>query len=208
MVSQPAFSHFPAPVPQCEEHSSAPGGPPDHTAQGAGRDPAHQPLPAFVLMLWFGPRCLRPHSNAVSEARHGCHTALGGGRTRSPTWQSGRLRAFFICLFFLAISVLWLIVVMPSVFSVEYYLWGSWSSWTVYSHTYYHEIKYIHLVLCPAALNCSLDWFKIWPSFMQFYAWMLTESLDQGWANFWTGGPQWVVKFDRGGWSRSQSEFW
>lgn len=35
--------------------------------------PALRPLPAFVLRLWFGPRCLRPHSSPISEARHCCH---------------------------------------------------------------------------------------------------------------------------------------
>lgn len=48
-------------------------------------------LPAFVLMLWFGPRCLGPHSSPLREVRHCCHPGkseeTGVDRVRTSTWQ-------------------------------------------------------------------------------------------------------------------------
>lgn len=52
--------------------------------------PARRPLPAFVLKLWFGPRCLEPHSNPLREVRRCCHPGkseekwrwMGSGRQR------------------------------------------------------------------------------------------------------------------------------
>ncbi len=47
-------------------------------------------LPAFVLKLWFGPRCLGPHSSPLREVRHCCHPGKCEG---SRGWTgSGRQR--------------------------------------------------------------------------------------------------------------------
>ena len=36
------------------------------------------------------------------------------------------------------------------------------------------------------------------PLWLPYYYMSVTEHLTQGWANFLTRGPQWVLKFDRG----------
>lgn len=120
----------------------------------------------------------------------------GGVRTRSQTWQSVRLCTLFFYFTFLVVDFL-----VQDKCVVTYCCDHVSFVTQILSLRKLNFLKqfFIMKLITFICFNFSLDWFKIQTTFMKFYASihhfnMLTESFNQGWTNFWTGGWQWVVK--------------
>lgn len=94
--------------------------------------PARRPLPAFVLKLWFGPRCLRAHSSLMSEVRHCCHP----GNWETWRWTgSGRQRDFGVCV----------------------WVGGGWQPWLVHCCNTVTSIKWSLQSIVRLSCRCFLS---------------------------------------------------
>lgn len=83
MVCQPACFHFPGPITQFKKHCCVPGGPPEHTVQGAGPCPSAPSCVCSQALIWtkMSRASFQPAERGQTHCCHpGKSEESGGGR--------------------------------------------------------------------------------------------------------------------------------